>query len=320
MSTTAAAADVAGGENPYTAENTTDAERADMLAEYLDQLTTEFGETPKLIPLDDEGKAPIITGKCGLDTERGRSYLVDGKEAVRRIREESARGFAIYAGKPEHNTENIVLVDVDDRTTFPYGNFPATLMILSGSARGEHFTYRNGGDVSNASGKDGVDGEVRAHNWFCVTPGSIHPDGGVYHIHEKRGIETLHNEDIPKELRPASTRRASSPSGSEWDTTATATTVDYEPDPDAHALAVVRANTWIAEYLAGVTEADDTSAKDFAVCRAFARARVAEEDARAILSKSPHTKVARRGRGYWSETWNNAVSAEFGGSRGDNDE
>lgn len=299
MSEHAHPADVGGGENPHTKANTTDDERADMLADYLELLADEFGETPRLIPLDDEAKAPIITGTCGLDTERGRSYLVDGDEAVRQIREDGRRGFAIYAGKPEHNTEDLVLVDVDDRETFPYEDFPATLMVLSGSARGEHFTYRDGGDVNNASGKDGVDGEVRAQNWYCVTPGSIHPSGGVYHIYKERSIETLHNEDVPTALRPASDRQDTD-------------TEDYEPDPSADVKAVTRANTWIAEYLAGLLDNPDRSKKDFAACRKFASAGVSEEDARDVLANSSASKVgsADASSSYWSETWANAVHAE----------
>jgi hypothetical protein len=308
--------------NPHTAADTDDDGRADMLAAYLDTLATEFGEMPRLMPLDSEGKGPIIQDRCKLDTPEGRSYLVDGDDAVQRIREDGARGFAIYAGKERHNTEVIVLVDVDERETFPYEAFPATLMVLSGSARGEHLTYRNGGDVSNASGKNGVDGEVRARNWFCVTPGSIHPSDGVYHIHEGRRIATLHTKDIPRELRPASDRTTPTPDGSGVvgedksrstpTTAANATVADYSPNEDANPLAVIKANTWIGEYLAGVTTADDRSKKDFAVCRAFARAGVSEDDVRTVLTNSPHTKASRRGQGYWAETWGNAVDAEHG--------
>lgn len=287
--------------NPHTAANTTDAERAEMLAGYLDLLADEFGATPKLMPLDAEGKQPIIKDTCLLDTEQAREYLTGGDEAVRQIREDGHRGFAIYGGKPDHNTEEIVLVDVDDRETFPYENFPATLMVLSGSARGEHFTYRNAGDVSNARGKDGVDGEVRAKNWYCVTPGSIHPSGGVYHIHEGRDIATLHNEDIPTSLRPATD-----------DDTTIAAVDHYDPDPSADVKAVIRRNTWIANYLAGLLDNPDRSKKDFAACRAFAAAGVSESDAREALANSSASKVgsADASSSYWSKTWTNALAKE----------
>lgn len=316
-------------ENPHTAENTTDDARANMLAEYLEQLTDEFGETPRLMPLDSEGKAPIIQGRCPLDSPEGRSYLVDGAEAVRQIREEGARGFAIYAGKPEHNTEDVVLVDVDDRDTFPYEDFPATLMVLSGSARGEHFTYRNGGNVSNASGKDGVDGEVRAHNWFCVTPGSIHPSGGIYHIYDDREIETLHSEEIPTSLRPRSDRRITGTDGgvtivTEGDNRALSGNADteeyeYTPDPNVRPKDVIESNPWIGMYLgagaaaAGYTANDgrgDRSTADFAACKDFIRAGVSENDAWKVLSDSSHTKVDEvdASANYWPDTWTNALA------------
>jgi hypothetical protein len=176
-----------------------------MLREYLAVYVATFGEVPRLMPLDDEGKAPIIQGTCRLDSPDGRSHLVDGEEAVRQIRDEGARGFALYAGKWDHGTQDLVLVDVDDRESFPYEAFADTLTVLSGSGRGEHFTFRNAGDVANAQGKDDVDGEVRAHNWYCVTPGSIHPSGGVYHVVDDQPIADLTAADLPSELRPGST-------------------------------------------------------------------------------------------------------------------
>lgn len=192
-------------DNPIDASDVSDAERAEMLERYVELLEAEFGVRPKLMPLDEEGKAPIIQGKCSLDSPEGDSYLVDAEEAGRRIRETGARGFAIYAGKPSHHTTDIVLVDHDDLDAFPVPTAEPTLTVMSGSGRGFHETYRNAGDVKNAKAKGDIPdaGEVRAHNWYCVTPGSVHPSGGVYHITEENEITTLSESDLPEELRPS---------------------------------------------------------------------------------------------------------------------
>lgn len=305
---TASPVTIEGSENPHTVQTTTDDERADMLADYLSRLADEFGEIPQLLPLDEEGKAPIIGGRCSLDSPMGRGYLVDGEEAVRQIREEGARGFAIYAGKSDHNTEKLVLVDVDDRETFPYEAFPATLTVLSGSGRGEHFTYRNGGDVANAKGKDGVDGEVRAENWFCVTPGSIHTSGGVYHIHDSRDVATLDAAAIPDSLQP--TGGTPTTSTAETGEAADPLDVEYDPDPDANVANVLHNNPWIINYLTGAEEADDRSTKDHAVCRAFVAAGISEKQAYETLNSSQYTKVFERGANYWRRTWTSAITAE----------
>lgn len=185
-------------ENPIDVSDVTDAGRAEMLREYLEAFVDEFGKVPRLMPLKEDGKAPA----AGVTYAAGRAELVDGRKAIRQIREQGARGFALYAGRWDCNTEDLVLVDVDDRETFPYEAFPDTLEVLSGSGRGEHFTFRNAGDVENAKGKDGVDGEIRSKNWYCVTPGSVHPTGGVYHVQEERDVATLEHDDVPEELQP----------------------------------------------------------------------------------------------------------------------
>ena len=47
-------------ENPIDVDDVSDEKRARMLLEYLDAFRAEFGRTPKLMPLDSEGKGPII--------------------------------------------------------------------------------------------------------------------------------------------------------------------------------------------------------------------------------------------------------------------
>jgi hypothetical protein len=189
-------------ENPVDVSDVTDAERAGMLSEYLERFVDEFGNVPRLMPLDDEGKAPIIEGRAKLDSSGGRSFLVDGQEVIRQIREKDARGFAIYAGKADHGTEDAVFIDHDD-DRFPTPTADPTFEVLSGSGRGNHETYRNAGDVQNARVDDDV-GEIRAENWYVVAPGSVHPTGGVYHLVENRDIATLADKDLDDSMRPAS--------------------------------------------------------------------------------------------------------------------
>jgi len=192
-------------ENPVDVADVTDAERAQMLREYLEAFVDAFGDVPRLMPLDEEGKAPIIQGRARLDSPEGRDFLVDGDEAIRQIREDGARGFAIYAGKWDHNTEDVVFVDHDD-DAFPCPTADPTLEVLSGSGRGKHETYRNAGDVANARVGDNL-GEIRAENWYVVAPGSVHPTGGVYHMVEQRDVATLADDDLDDSMRPAANRR-----------------------------------------------------------------------------------------------------------------
>lgn len=187
-------------DNPYCQCNTSREERSQMLREFLDALSP-VSSNPRLMPLGDDGKNPIIKGECRLNTDEAKSFLVSGEEAVRRIREEGENGFFIYAGKPEHGTEELVFADRDDPSRWPF--IDDTLRVLSGSGEGDHETYINAGKVQNAEGKGELDsaGGVRAHNWGVVVPGSIHPSGGIYDIVSTPGIAKLHADDLPQELR-----------------------------------------------------------------------------------------------------------------------
>lgn len=191
-------------ENPIDVLDVSEEERAEMLREYLSRFVDEFGQVPRLMPLDDDGKAPIIQGRARLDSPEGRSFLVDGEEAIRQLREDGVCGFAIYAGKQDHGTEDVVFVDHDD-DAFPSPTSEPTLEVLSGSGRGTHETYRNAGDVRNARVGDNY-GEIRAENWYVVTPGSVHPSGGVYHLLEDRDIATLADNELDDSMRPAAAR------------------------------------------------------------------------------------------------------------------
>ncbi len=184
--------------NPVNIWNTSDKERAELLAEYLDAIE-RVCPNPQLIPLDKSGKAPAITGTRGLDSYRERWMQTSRGEAIEEI-EQGANGFVLYAGRSDHGTENLVFADHDDLHTFPLDTLPDTLTVVSGSGEGYHETFVNGGDVRNAQA---TGGEIRAKNWYVVLPGSIHPSGGIYHLEEARPIVEVEAEDIPERLCPA---------------------------------------------------------------------------------------------------------------------
>lgn len=189
--------------NPICIHNTTDEERAELLREYLNALPCD----PLLMPRTKDGKKPLIEEEeLGLDTPEARELLVSGEEAIQRIKEEGATGYCLYAGKPTHNTERLAFADHDDLDTFPLSTLPDTLTVRSGSGDGYHETYLNDGSVRNALGKGDMAGcgEIRADNWLVVTPGSIHPSGGIYHTTQERELATLSNTDIPRELQRGS--------------------------------------------------------------------------------------------------------------------
>lgn len=189
-------------ENPVCICNTSDSERANLLEEYLDGIAEGGWSGVQLMPLDKEGKRPIIAGRCRLGSDEAKSLLVDPTGAISKLRRGTERGFCLYAGKPEHGTRGLVFTDHDDPERFPAD--ANTLTVLSGSGKGFHQTFEHAGDVQNAKGKDNLDGagEVRAQNQFVVLPGSIHPSGGIYHISSNPGIAKLISEDLPSELRP----------------------------------------------------------------------------------------------------------------------
>lgn len=186
-------------ENPICIHNTTDEERAEFLKDYIRSLPVE----PLLMPRTEDGKKPLIAEKeITLDSEKGQKLLVSPTEAIRRIREEGATGFCLYAGKPTHNTEQLVFADHDNMDKFPLDTLPDTLTVRSGSGEGYHETFLNQG-VENAKGKEEYSGagEIRASNWLVVTPGSVHPSGGIYHTVQYRDLATLSNELLPSELK-----------------------------------------------------------------------------------------------------------------------
>lgn len=191
-------------QNPVCICNTSDEERSQLLREYLEALAVAGWDDVLLMPLTDDGKAPAIRDRFGLDDPRAKELLHTAEEAVDALRNGN-RGFVLYAGCPEHATEGLVFTDHDDLDLWSPSETPDTLLVMSGSGSGFHQTYRNSGPVRNARGKGELAGagEVRAENWYVVVPGSIHPSGGIYHLVENPGINELREDHIPRELRPA---------------------------------------------------------------------------------------------------------------------
>lgn len=192
-------------QNPVCICNTSDEERGQLLREYLDALAVAGWDDVLLMPLTDDGKAPAIRDRFGLDDPRAKELLHSADEAVEAI-QSGSRGFVLYAGREEHRTEELVFTDHDDLDLWPPSETPSTLLVRSGSGNGYHQTYRNSGSVDNARGKGELAGagEIRAKNWYVVVPGSIHPSGGIYHPVQNPGIETIREEHIPLGLRPSS--------------------------------------------------------------------------------------------------------------------
>lgn len=190
-------------ENNLCTCNTSDQQRAKLLREFVTALAEAGWPDVRMMPLDSEGKAPIIQGRCSLDSDEAQSLLANPEEAVKLIRE-GAKGFCLYAGKSKHGTEGLVFTDHDDPDRFPAD--ANTLTTVSGSGTGYHQTFKNTGDIQNAKGKGKFEkaGEVRAYNQYIVLPGSIHPTGGIYHVDSNLGIGELEPTDLPKELLPSS--------------------------------------------------------------------------------------------------------------------
>lgn len=191
--------------NPYCQCNTTREDRAGFLEDYLAKITPVTSDI-RLMPLDSEGKTPIITGDCKLISPEAQAYLKSGDEAIASIRQNNARGFALYAGNSSFGTEDLVFTDHDDTDRFPLDRIPNSLTVMSGSGRGYHQTYVNAGSVQNSIGKGDLEGagEIRAKNWYVILPGSIHPSGGIYHVVQDSKVTKLARGDLPRELQPGS--------------------------------------------------------------------------------------------------------------------
>ncbi len=183
----------------------TNQDRADQLEEFVEHIHNEFGVKPKLMPRKkDTYKAPAIKGYCKLDSTRARNLLVSADEAIRQFRNGEETGFYIYAGREDHNTESLGVMDQDDSTYF-IDNLPKTLTITSGSGGdSRHLPFRNDPDDPISNAKAGNHGSIIAQNQGVMVPGSIHPTGGVYHISGHHEITTFSDSDLTEEMRPVS--------------------------------------------------------------------------------------------------------------------
>jgi hypothetical protein len=171
-------------------------------------------------------KAPTIMRKrVDLESQQAKNLLVPGHEAVTRIQNDGAVGFCIYAGKPTHNTGSLVFVDHDDVDKFDPADLPDTFLARSGSGDGYHQTYINSENVQNAQAKGDLDnaGEVRANNQYIITPGSIHPSGGIYHPVKIQPPSSLSTHDLPPELQPDSLNNNDNNPSSNTDSTHSST-------------------------------------------------------------------------------------------------
>lgn len=247
-----------------------DGERADTLAVYLDHYEAEFGVVPKLMPLVEGSKAPKISPEgegVSLDSDRAKELLTPGRDAVSMIRDDGHHGFGFYAGSDDHGTGECAVVDHDDVAAFPAPSGPPTLKVRSGSGRGPHETYRNGGDVGGTTVGDN-EGEVRANNEFVVLPGAIHPSGGVYHVETTREISTLMESDLPPKARPSNQGKSTQSAEQARESSVSAEPITY----DADAAAVVES------ALREFQQSERTTTRAFNHAMGLARGNYAEWD------------------------------------------
>lgn len=294
----------------------TDDDRADELARYLNHLEDEFGTAPLLMPLDDEGKAPWIKGRAGLETDKAADALYEPEEAIQAFRD-GERGFAIYAGREEHRTSEIVFIDHDDREAFPTPTGDPTLEVTSGSGRGEHETYRNDPDDPVRNARVNIDGdevgEVRTENWYVVAPGSIHPSGGVYEITNERPIATLSDADLTDDHRPAGGKTASQTDGGAVSASQNVHPVDVDTsmlaNDDDRVRAVMQAHPELNDYLLGTHRPSDRSDAEWVYVKELIKGGVNEERTRTLLESPHHTRAHEsRNSDYWTRTWSKALA------------
>lgn len=168
----------------------------------------------------EKGLAHFELGEGALDMDEVQYYEFTPEEAIEAVRQ-GHPGFAVYYGMERYGTEDVLAIDVDDRSNFPYDDLPNTAEFVSGSGRGDHLIYHNDGSVDNAAIDDPYEGEVRADRLYTVLPGSTHDSGGMYDIAEPRDPVTLSESDLPEEFTP----------NVDWDS-ASDTTVELPPEDD----------------------------------------------------------------------------------------
>jgi len=200
-------------ENPKCVCNTTNSERAELLRDYLQVLEQHGWDSPQLIPVGSEGKAPYIAERhIGLTQPKIYDLLYNSQEAIKAVKT-GAIGFCLYADRPEHNTEGLVFLDRDEPQQWP--DLGDTVRVVSGSGTGDHLTFAADGEIENAKGKGELSGigSVRGPNWFVVLPGSVHPTGGIYHMDENPDMADLLPDQLPRELQKGALPQSELPDG-----------------------------------------------------------------------------------------------------------
>lgn len=189
-------------DNPLCRCHVSDPERAARFGEFLDALSAGGIDADRLrfMPLSGEEKTPWIEGNARLESERADLMLHTAAEAHTAL-SHGHPGFALYFGREDHGTEGVLSVD-NDEPEFPVDEMPDTgLKVMSGSGNFPgHYYYRNDGSVQNAAPSFG---EVRASNQYTVTPGSVHPSGGIYHTVEGGAPTEIGQDDLPESLHPS---------------------------------------------------------------------------------------------------------------------
>ncbi len=183
--------------NPIDKCEITDYERSLLFREWAEIVGNEFGTDIRVIPLLED-KTLALKGRASLDNPRNLDLSLEKAEEW--IRTYGVPGFVIYAGREKLNTENLVLCDHDNLEEYPAPTGEPTLEVLSGSGRGVHEYYRNDGSIEKGAQPSGL-GELKVR-LYCITPGSIHPSGGVYHISEDRPVAKLSHDQLPDFLKP----------------------------------------------------------------------------------------------------------------------
>lgn len=211
--------------NPLDVSGVTDTQRAELFREFC-RAIEPVAPDPLFVPAidDGDGKIPITYTTDGLGSTGDdglQQYLHTTDETARALAEREYDGFLIYAGRPEHGTENLCFRDSDDLNALPLDATPETLTVMSGSG-GYHQTYLNDGSVGNAQPDCG---EMKATNWPVIVPGSIHDTGGIYHIASDTDIATIGHDDLPDVLQGSSTASDTN-TGARVDTTDGKCTID----------------------------------------------------------------------------------------------
>ena len=191
-------------DNSYCICKNDDWDRAAAFAEHIDSLDESphvDAEELRLMPLDGEKKEPAIVDRTSLESEEARKMMMGVDEAYTALYN-GHPGFAIYFGRVDHGTENLLAVDRDEPDKFPDEEMPETGLVVesgSGTDPGHYYYTHDEGDVQNSQPEAG---EARTENLYCILAGAVHPSGGIYNVSQKGEPGHVTQEDIPEDLHP----------------------------------------------------------------------------------------------------------------------